>query len=182
MLNTVVQILLGILYGLYLAFLAPASQRQKAHESIKQYAAVPTVQEKPMLSQIETSVAEPTAQPAVAPDTLEDPWLAEFAPSATETKENPAASATHPNPTKLLYPDQLDFQQNVKANQRKKTKPTTDKRAVARTQAPVVVTACLTKMTVEQLRSLCIERNIHWRNAHGSRHLTKTEMLERLTA
>ena len=182
MFYTIIQIALGILYGLYLAFLAPTSQRQKAHESIKQHTVVTTVQEKPMLSQIKTSVAEPTEQLAVAPDTLEDPKLAEFAPSATETKENPAASATHPKPTKLLHPERLDFQQNVKANSRKKTKHTTSERSVAKTQTTAVVPAFLTKMTVAQLRSLCLERNIKWRNAHGSKHLTKIEMLERLSA
>jgi hypothetical protein len=76
----------------------------------------------------------------------------------------------------------LDLQQNVKASSQKKTKPTTNKRAVAKTQTPAVVPAFLNKMTVEQLRSLCLERNIKWRNAHGSRHLTKIEMLERLRA
>ena len=180
MLNTVVQILLGILYGLYLAFLAPASQRQKAHESLKQHTVVPTMQEKAMLSQIETSVTEPTTQPTVAPDTLEDPKLTQLAPNAIPNQENPRAVATHP--TKLLPPVKLDLQQNVKASSQKKTKPTTNKRAVAKTQTTAVVPAFLTKMTVEQLRSLCLERNIKWRNAHGSRHLTKIEMLERLSA
>ncbi len=85
-------------------------------------------------------------------------------------------------PTKLLHPDQLDFQQNVKASSQKKTKPTTNKRAVAKTQTTAVVPAFLTKMTVAQLRSLCKERNIKWRNADGGKHLTKTEMLERLIA
>lgn len=182
MLNTIVQVLLGILYGLYLAFLAPASQRQKAHESIKQYAAVPTVQEKPMLSQIETSVAEPTTQPTVAPDRLEDPKLTQLAPNAIQNQENPEASAKHPKLTKLLHPSRLDFKQNVKASQRKKTKPTTNKRSAAKTQTPAVVPAFLTKMNVEQLRALCIERNIKWRNAHGGKHLTKGEMLLRLAA
>ena len=180
MFYTIVQVLLGIIYGLYLAFLAPASQRQKAHESIKQHAVVPTMQEKAMLSQIQTSVVEPTAQPAVAPDTLEDPKLAEFAPSAIQNQENPGAIAEHS--TRLLHPERLDLQQNVKASQRKKTKPTTNKRSAAKTQPPAVVPAFLTKMNVEQLRALCIERNIKWRNAHGSRHLTKIEMLERLSA
>ena len=96
MLNTVVQILLGILYGLYLAFLAPASQRQKAHESLKQHTVVPTMQEKAMLSQIETSVTEPTTQPTLAPDTLEDSKLTELAPNAIQNQENPEASAKHP--------------------------------------------------------------------------------------
>lgn len=182
MLNTIVQVLLGIIYGLYLAFLAPASQRQKAHESLKQHTVVPTMQEKAMLSQIETSVTEPTTQPTVAPDTLEDPKLTQLAPNAIQNQENPGAIATHPNPTKLLHPDQLDFQQNVKASQRKKTKPTTNKRSAAKTQTPAVVPAFLTKMNVEQLRALCKEHSITWRNAHGSKHLTKIEMLERLTA
>lgn len=180
MLNTVAQVLLGIIYGLYLAFLAPASQRQKAHESLKQHTVVPTVQEKPMLSHIETSVAEPTAQPAVAPDTLEDPKLAEFAPSAIPNQENPGAIAEHS--TRLLHPERLDLQQNVKASSQKKTKPITNKRSVAKTQTTAVVPAFFTKMNVEQLRSLCIERNIKWRNARGSKHLTKKEMLERLIA
>jgi hypothetical protein len=182
MFYTIVQVLLGIIYGLYLAFLAPASQRQKAHESLKQHTVVPTMQEKAMLSQIETSVAEPTTQRTVAPDILEDPKLAELAPAITEKQENSYLIATHPKLPKLLHPSRLDFQQNVKANSRKKTKPTTNKRAVAKTQTTAVVPACLTKMTVAQLRSLCIERNIKWRNAHGSRHLTKIEMLERLRA
>ena len=182
MFYTIVQVLLGIIYGLYLAFLAPASQRQKAHESIKQHAVVPTMQEKAMLSQIQTSVVEPTAQPAVAPDTLEDPKLTEFAANAISNQENPGAVATHLKPTKLLHPERLDFQQNVKANSRKKTKHTTSERSVAKTQTTAVVPAFLTKMNVEQLRSLCLERNIKWRNAHGSRHLTKIEMLERLSA
>ncbi len=182
MFYTIVQVLLGIIYGLYLAFLAPASQRQKAHESLKQHTVVPTMQEKAMLFQIETSVTEPTTQPTLAPDTLEDSKLTELAPNATETKENPAAIATHPMPTKLLHPDGLDFQQNVKASSQKKTKPITNKRAVTKTQTTAVVPACLTNMTVAQLRSLCLERNIKGRNARGSKHLTKTEMLERLSA
>ena len=180
MFNTIVQVLLGLIYGLYLAFLAPASQRQKAMESLKQHTVVPTVQEKAMLSQIEISAAEPAEQPTVAPDTLKDPKLTQLAPNAIQNQENPGASATHPNLAELLHPDQLDFQQNVKASQRKKTKPTTNKRSAAKTQTPAVVPAFLNKMNVEQLRSLCIERNIKWRNAHGSRHLTKTEMLLRL--
>ena len=63
MFNTIVQVLLGLIYGLYLAFLAPASQRQKAMESLKQHTVVPTVQEKAMLSQIEISAAEPAEEP-----------------------------------------------------------------------------------------------------------------------
>ena len=182
MFNTIVQVLLGLIYGLYLAFLAPASQRQKAMESLKQHTVVPTVQEKAMLSQIEISAAEPAEQPTVAPDTLKDPKLTQLAPNAIQNQENPGASATHPNLAELLHPDQLDFQQNVKASQRKKTKPTTNKRSAAKTQTPAVVPAFLTKMNVEQLRALCIERNIKWRNARGSKHLTKKEMLERLIA
>lgn len=182
MFYTIVQVLLGIIYGLYLAFLAPASQRQKAHELIKQHAVVPTMQEKPMLYQIQTSVTEPTTQPTVAPIILKDPKLTELAPNAIPNQENPGANAEHPNPTKLLHPERLDFQQNVKASSQKKTKPTTNKRSVAKTQTTAVVPAFLTKMTVEQLRSLCIERNIKWRNADGGKHLTKIEMLERLAA
>ncbi len=182
MFYTIVQVLLGIIYGLYLAFLAPASQRQKAHESLKQHTVVPTMQEKAMLFQIETSVTEPTTQPTLAPDTLEDSKLTELAPNATETKENPAAIATHPMPTKLLHPDGLDFQQNVKASQRKKTKPIQNKQPVAVAQAGQAVPVEISKMTVAQLRSLCIERNIKWRNADGGKHLTKKEMLLRLAA
>ena len=178
MFNTIVQVLLGIIYGLYLAFLAPASQRQKAHELLKQYAVVPTVQEKPMLSQIETSVVEPTAQPAVAPDTLEDPKLTELAPNAIQNQENPGAIATHPILTKLLPPGIVDFQQNAKT--RKKTNRTKNKQPVAVAQAKQAVPVGISQMTVAPLRSLYKERNIKWRNADGGKHLTKKEMLLRL--
>ncbi|MBE9018606.1 hypothetical protein C7Y66_14545 [Chroococcidiopsis sp. CCALA 051] len=43
--------------------------------------------------------------------------------------------------------------------------------------------AVLAEMTAMRLRKLCTERNIKWRNAHGKGlHLTKNEMLARLTA
>lgn len=43
--------------------------------------------------------------------------------------------------------------------------------------------AALVEMTAMRLRKLCTERNIKWRNAHGKGlHLTKNEMLARLTA
>ena len=83
MLHTIAQIALGILYGIYLAFLAPTLQRQKAHESLKQRAVVPPLQKEPMLSPTFVLVAEPTTQSAVEPDSVENPWLAEPTPITT---------------------------------------------------------------------------------------------------
>lgn len=180
MLNTIIQIALGILYGLYLAFLAPTSQRQKAHYWLKQHAVVPMLQQEPKQQKTPAAVVELTTQPALISDLVEDPWLTELAANTISNQENPRATTTHP--TKLLPPVKLDLQQNVKASSQKKAKPITNKRAVTKTQTTAVVPACLTKMTVAQLRSLCIERNIKWRNARGGKHLTKIEMLERLSA
>ncbi len=120
-----------------------------------------------MQSQIETSVTEPTTQPTLAPDTLEDSKLTELAPNAIQNQENPGAIATHPILTKLLPPGIVDFQQNAKT--RKKTNRTKNKQSVAVAQAGQAVPVGIYQMTVAQLRSLCIERNIKWRNAHGSR-------------
>ena len=179
MFNTIVQILLGIIYGLYLAILAPTSQRQKAHEWLAQQTKIPTVYREPK-QQKTPAVVELTTQPALVPDLVEDPKLAELSFGVTKRQENPRAVATHPILTKLLHPEALDFQQNAKT--RKKTNRTKNQQPVAVAQAGQAVPVEISKMTVAQLRSLCLERNIKWRNAHGSRHLTKTEMLERLIA
>lgn len=184
MLNTIAQIGLGICYGIYLAFLAPTSQRQKAHELLKQRAVVPARQKQPMLSLTFVLVAEPTTQSALEPDSVENPWLAEPTPITTEIQESPAAIAIVPKtPQLLLLPSaQLNLKQTSNASSRRKTKATQGQQFVAQAQAKKAVPAGIRKMTVEQLRSLCNDRNIKWQNAHGSKHLTKTEMLERLTA
>ena len=180
MFNTIVQILLGIIYGLYLAILAPTSQRQKAHEWLAQQTKIPTVYREPKQQKTPAAVVKLTTQPALVPDLVEDPKLAELSFGVTKRQENPRAVATHPILTKLLHPEALDFQQNAKT--RKKTNRTKNQQPVAVAQAGQAVPVEISKMTVAQLRSLCLERNIKWRNAHGSRHLTKTEMLERLIA
>lgn len=184
MLNTIVQIALGILYGIYLAFLAPTTQRQKAHEWLTQQNVVPTVQEEPTQSQVEALVTEATTQPVVELDMVEDPWSIEPAPIITESQENTAAIAlgTSCLQTTFITSGHFNVEQTFQDKSPKKTKPTQNKRFVAKTQANEVGRAALAKMTVAQLRSLCKEHSITWRNAHGSKHLTKIEMLERLTA
>ncbi len=183
MLNTVAQILLGIIYGFYLALLAPTSQRQKAQEMLKQQATTHTPQQ---LIQPQTTslVAKPTVQAVSEQEIVEDPKLAFLAPAATEKQENPAAIAlgTSCLQTTFIKSAHLNVEQTVQDRSQRKTKPTQNKRFVAKTQANEVGRAALAKMNVAQLRSLCKERNIKWRNARGGKHLTKIEMLERLWA
>lgn len=70
----------------------------------------------------------------------------------------------------------------VKSRTPIKTKPPRQSQQfVAKTQANEVGRAAIAKMNVAK-RSLCKEHNIKWRNACVSMHLTKTEMLERLSA
>jgi hypothetical protein len=70
----------------------------------------------------------------------------------------------------------------VKSSSPIKTKPPRqNQQFVAKTQANEVGRAAIAKMNVAK-RSLCKEHNIKWRNARGSKHLTKTEMFERLSA
>lgn len=184
MFNTIAQIALGIVYGFYLATFAPTSQRQKAYKLLTQQAVVPMLQQEPKQRQTKTSLAEPTTKPAVIPDIVEDPWSAEPTPAVKERQETTAAIATVPPvPTLLLLPPaQLDHKQTVKASSRRKTKSPKTKRIKNADRANGTINSALTEKTVEQLRSLCKDRNIKWRYAHGSKHLTKTEMLERLTA
>lgn len=184
MFNTVAQILLGIIYGLYLTFLAPATQRQKARNWLKQQATSPTPLQAPTQSPIKASVAESTEQSLIGLEVLEESKLAELAASVTESQESSAAIAlgTSCLQTIVITSADLNVGQTVQAKSPRKTKPTQNKQFVAKTQANEVGRAALAKMTVEQLRSLCIERNIKWRNARGGKHLTKGEMLERLAA
>lgn len=165
MLNIITQILLGIIYGLYLAFLAPTSQRQKAHDWLKQQATTPTIQSKPKQPLVESVI-----QPAAGTKIVENLWSVQTTSAVTENQENPTAIAIKKQPSTATIA-QLDPKQSAKAHT---TKP--KQFVAAKVQIPEVVTTGLAKMTVAQLRSLCKERKIKWRNAYGNRHLTKADM------
>lgn len=170
MLNIIAQILFGIIYGLYLAFLAPNSQRQKAHDWLKQQATTCTIQPKPMQPLVESII-----QPAADTKIVEGPRSARSRSAVTDNQENPTA-ITIKKQLRTAMIAGLDPKQTAKTDT---TKP---KQSVAQVQVSEGVPTGLAKVTVTQLRSLCKERNIKWRNAHGSKHLTKAEMLEQLIA
>lgn len=92
MLNIIAQILLGIIYGLYLAFLAPTFQRQKAHDWLKQQATTPTMQTKQMQPQIFSPVIESTPK-LVSNACVEDIWLAQSTHAAIKNQKNQTAIA-----------------------------------------------------------------------------------------
>lgn len=165
MLNIITQIVLGIIYGLYLAFLAPTSQRQKAHDWLKQQAITPTIQSKPKQPLVKSII-----QPTTGAKIVENPWSAQTTPAATENQENITA-ITIKKELRTATIAQLDPKQSAKAHT---TKP--KQSIAANRQVSEAIPAATTQMTVAQLRSLCKERKIKWRNAHGSRHLTKAEM------
>lgn len=81
----------------------------------------------------------------------------------------PVPIATTPDPT--LQP--------VMDTKPSKAKPKKEW-AIAQVEA---APSALIEMTAMRLRKLCTERGVQWRNARGKgRHLTKQEMIDRLTA
>lgn len=88
MLNIITQILLGIIYGLYLAFLPPTSQRQKAHDWLKQQATTHTMQVKQMQSQIFSPVIESIPKFVSNASVLEDIWLAQTTHAAIKKRKS----------------------------------------------------------------------------------------------
>lgn len=170
MFYTITQILLGIIYGLYLAFLAPTSQRQKAHDWLKQQVITPEIQPE-LIQCLDKSIIQPAADTEI----VEDSSPSQSTPAVTKNQENLTAIAIK----KQLHTTtitQLDPDQSAKTHT---TKP---KQSVAQVQHKEVVPTELAFRTVAQLRSLCKKRNIKWRNASDGKHLTKKEMLERLCA
>lgn len=164
MFYTITQVLFGIIYGLYLALLAPTSQRQKAHDWLKQQATTPRIQPKARQPLVESVI-----QPAAGTKIVENLWSVQTTSAVTENQENPTAIAIKKQ-LRTATVIGLDPKQSAK------TYTTKPKQSVAQVQVSEVVPTGLGKMTVAQLRSLCKERKIKWRNAYGNRHLTKAEM------
>jgi hypothetical protein len=178
MLHNIAQIILGFCYGLYLVFLAPASQRQQAREWLWQQTSTSTLPKQPMQPQLAETVEEPKLQLHIKPD-LEDFWLAEPRSIATDNQESHVAIA--PTPLLLLPPARLISEQSATvalAN----SKATKTKRAKALANTPGNVPAAFGHMSATQLRKLCSDRNIKWRNVRGSKHLSKAEMIIALAA
>ncbi|MGL4618933.1 hypothetical protein [Chroococcidiopsis sp.] len=106
---------------------------------------------------------------------LEDPWLTTLTPSVTEK----TAIAIAPLALRLLLlPPAIVALQPMMDIRPSKAKPK-KKRTQAQTTAP----AALALLSAVQLRQHCSARGVQWRNARGKgRHLTKQEMIDRLTA
>lgn len=190
MLNTITQIFLGIVYGIYLAFFAPASQRQKAYDLLKQ-TKVPTFQEEPMYSQVEVAVVKLTGQQdTTISKVLEDPWLANPTPILAKSQENPAAIFfTSTAPALLLPPARLSPKQPsvIRSATKQKANKTKQVQLAAKESTSAKRTPTMehhfNKLTAEELRKECSNKGIHWRNARGSgKHMVKAQMLERLLA
>lgn len=151
-LNNIGQIALGILYGIYLAYFAPASQRQKAKEWYRQ-------KQLTAKAQLKTTEIRVIAQPVIvepSPVEVEDPWLLEVV-APIKVKQPCHATATMPL---LLSP----------------TTPCPKK-----DKSPDTIPEAIAQMTVVQLRKLCSDRDIKWRNARGgNKHLTKAQMIKAL--
>lgn len=100
----------------------------------------------------------------------EDLWSGQSTPAATKNKKNPIAIAIKKQQTTATI-TAIHPKQSVKVH------TSSPKQSVAANrQVSEVVPTGLAKMTVAQMRLLCCQRNIKWRNAHGSKHLTKAEM------
>jgi hypothetical protein len=107
---------------------------------------------------------------------LEDPWLTTLKPSVTQNKI--AIAIAPPAPRLLLLPPAIVALQPVMDIRQSKAKPK-KKRTQAQTTAP----AALALLSAVQLRQQCSKSGVQWRNARGKgRHLTKQEMIARLTA
>lgn len=189
MFNTIGQIILGIIYGVYLAFFAPVAQRQKAHDWLRQQTTAPTFQKEPMQPKLEISGAKPKPQPQPQTTKLltEDLWLAGLAPVVTVSSaiQEPRAAIAKASLTPQLFllpPAQSILEQLAVAVPTSKIKITKPKQAIAKDRSPNTIPAALAQTTVVQLRKLCSERNIKWRNARGSKHLNKAEMIHALTS
>lgn len=118
-------------------------------------------------------MSEPT--PLVDLELTKDLWVYE---SASFAKANHQETATAPLAPQLLLPEAIVALQPVMDTRPSEAKP---KKEWAIAQAEVASTA-LAEMTTMRLRKLCTERGVQWRNAHSKgKHLTKNEMIDRLT-
>lgn len=179
MLHNIAQIILGFCYGLYLVFLAPASQRQQAREWLLQQTSTSMPPKQPMQPQLAETVEEAKLQLHIEPDLVEDFWLAE--PRLTATANQKSHVAIAPTPLLLLPPARLIADQSATAALAN-SKATKTKQAKALANTPGKFPAAFGQLTATQLRKLCSDRNIKWRNVRGSKHLSKAEMIIALAA
>lgn len=157
--NYIAQIAVGVVYGIYLAYFAPASQRQKAKQWYQQrliaQANLKTTEVKAMPTALRSRGFQ---QPKIVEPNyheVEDPWLLE--PVLPVKVKQPLHTTVIPL---LLAP--------AKTTKKKDKTPNTVPEAIA-------------QMTALQLRKLCSDRDIKWRNVRGcNKHLTKTQMINAL--
>lgn len=178
MLHNIAQIILGFCYGLYLAFLAPASQRQQAREWLLQQTTTSTPPKQLMQPELAETVEEPKPL-HIEPELVADFWLVEPRSIATANQESHVAIA--PAPLLLLPPARLISEQSATVALAS-SKATKTKQAKALANAPGNVPAAFGHMSATQLRKLCSDQNIKWRNVRGSKHLSKAEMTIALAA
>ncbi len=92
--------------------------------------------------------------------------------------EKTAIATAPPVPRLLLLPPAIVALQPVMDTRPSKAKPKQE-----RTQAQTTAPAALVLLSAMQLRQQCSASGIQWRNARGKgKHLTKQEMIDRLTA
>lgn len=174
MLYNIAQIVLGITYGLYLAFLAPASQRQAAHKRFyhQKKAVTPPVKS----VQLPLEIADESTLQWQADVVEEDPWLAQTTSVVTTSyaKSAQVSQLFLPLESKNLTQPVTNLPASIRAIRTKQAK--------AADKKPDSTGPALTQMSAKQLRSLCSKHQIKWRNARGSKHLTKKEMIVALSA
>lgn len=110
---------------------------------------------------------------------VEDPWLI----AVVSCTNNCCQSAIAAEPPLPLAPDK-DSDQPVAVMPVKTTKPKRKKAKASATNTEfTTLPTHLAQMKALELRKLCTQKNIQWRNVHGKgKHLAKIEMLEKLTA
>lgn len=158
--NYIGQIALGVIYGIYLAYFAPASQRQKAKQWYQQRLIAKANSKTTESRAMPTSVCKAAfSQPKIVEPNyheVEDPWLSKPV-LPVKVKQPLPATVTKPL---LLAP--------AKTTKKKDKTPNTVPEAIA-------------QMTALQLRKLCSDRDIKWRNVRGrNKHLTKNQMISAL--
>jgi len=113
------------------------------------------------LGQLFTQSVEPVTRViAVVPD----PWLLALEEAVVVPNRKSQTSWTQWKPVLCLPPAREVKEVERKSRPKAKAQPD------------------LHKLSSVQLRSVCSQRGIAWRNVAGGKHLTKAQMIERLTA